>query len=221
MTNVNEFTPEQLADLKSKNGPMFKTTLCGVTYLCKLLYSPDWNIISQLREDNPKMSYAEIDERIVSTALIAPIPSMEDGGWSAVPAGVIPSLSALIRAKSGFSVPELPESMPITEDLDNDVEMEKPDEKTLAALKANARYGLKGIAINNDYYVVRPITRVEFKQVMQTKDQSEQDRGIVEKVVMWPKGVNWDEKGAGYCDTIAQYVLAVSGYAGPSAVEDI
>lgn len=221
LKNIEELTKEQIDELRSKHGPIFKTTICDTTYLCRLIYKPDWDIVCKLRDDNPNgVSQSEIDEKIVNMALLGPHPTIDSGGWAGAPAGVIPTLAGLIRYKSGFYTPEIGENV-IVEDFDEEVEMTRPDDQTVAALKVNARFGLKGIGINKDYFVVRPITRVELKQIMQASDQFDQDRNVVEKAVLWPKGVDWDTKGAGYCDTIAQYVIAISGYSAPSVVEDL
>jgi len=221
--DVNALTKEQIEELKARHGKLFKTTVCDVTYLCRLLYGPDWDIINKMRADNPRITLSEIDEKIVNLCLLGPLPTIDDGGWATRPAGVLPSLSTMIRAKSGFIVDEYDGGANIvTEDLDEDMEMVKPSDAEKAALKATCNYGMKGVGIGTEYFVVRPIARNEFKQILASAEsQTDQDQKVAERAVLWPKKVDWDKKPAGYCDTLYQVVMAISGFSGPSLVEDL
>jgi hypothetical protein len=220
LKDANALTPKEIAELKKDFGRIFKTTVCDRAYICRLLYKPDWDGITKMRQDNPKMTLNEIDEKIVNTCLIGPLPLIEDGGWSAEPAGVIPTLSMMVRAKSGFVVPDADVSMIDVEDIGEKEELKKPTESDMFVIKTSSKFQVKGVTIGNDYLVVRPLARVELRQVIQ-QPQTEQDVATADKAVVWPKGVNWEEKPAGYCETLTEVVMAISGFSGPSAVEDL
>jgi hypothetical protein len=221
--SVSDLTKEQIAGLKKSFGRIYKVRVCDEDYLVRRLYKPDWDAVNKLKRDNPQVSFADIDEKVVNTALIGPLPDIANGGWAALPAGVVPTLSMFIRAKSGFVVPELSEESNITvEPLDEEeTEPARPDAATIAALKASTTFKLKLLGIEDQMFVVRPVTRVEWKQVLKTENQTDQDMAVCAKSVMWPKSVNWDDQPAGFCDTITQFVLSISGYSAPSAVEEL
>lgn len=214
-------TGEEIEELKARYGRLFKIDVCGTTYLCRLLYKQDWDAVTKMRADNPRLTMAEFDEKIVGACVLGPLPAPEEGGWATRPAGVTPTLSQVIRAKSGFIVPEAEEYSTInTEDVGDQEEAARPSEEEIAALQAMSQYPLKGISFGSDYFVVRGVARLEFKQIIQG-DPEDQDMLTAEKAVLWPKKVDWAKKPAGYCDTISQFVMAISGFSGPTAVEDL
>lgn len=221
--SVSKLTPDQIADLKNAYGKIYKVRVCDEDYLVRRVYKQDWDAVNKLKRDNPQVSFAEIDEKIVNSALIGPIPDVESGGWSALPAGVVPTLSMFIRAKSGFVVPELADESNISVESMDDEEKapERPDDTTIAALKASTSFRLKLIGIEDQLFVVRPITRVEWKQVLRAENQTDQDVAVCSKAVLWPKSINWDDEPAGVCDTITQFVLSISGYSAPTVVEEL
>jgi hypothetical protein len=218
ITDVTTLTKEQIEELKNIHGPLFKTTICDTVYLCRRLYKQDWQIIMQMRSDNPRIPLSEIDEKIVNMCTVAPAP--EIGVWATKEAGVVPSLSMVIRAKSGFAVPEL-DAYPVVDDTEAVSEPTKPTAEEMAALKIAFTQSLKGVQVENDYYVIRGIMRNEFKQIISKTEQIDQDEEIANRAVIWPKSVDWSTRGAGHCDSISQLVLSISGFNGPTLVEDL
>lgn len=220
---VSDLTPEQIDALKKEYGRLFKTTVADTQYIIRPMYKSDWDIIAMMLKDNPNLAMPELDDKIVEMCLVGPKPDLSQGGWSTLPAGVIPTLSKFISVKSGFIVPDLAEvSQFQLEPLFEEEKGERPDEEAVAELKRECPFNLKLVGIDSEYFVLRPITRQEWRFIVKNStDESEQDTKVVEKAVMWPKGINWATKPAGYVDTLSQICMNISGYAGPSTVEEL
>lgn len=216
--DVDSLTEQQIDELKRAYGKLFKVTVCGTKYLCRLMYRSDIEAIAKVAEKNIDVSNLEVDEKVVSLCVLGPTPPIEEGGWAAMPAGIIPTLSSAIRRKSGFVVYD--EDAPAEEKLYEDEEVITPTPEELEVLQMATGYKLHGIRFEDAYFVVRPITRIEFKEMM-NYSEPEQDEIVVKKACLWPANVDWDSVPAGYINSIVQYVMSYSGFAGPIDVEDI
>jgi hypothetical protein len=215
-------TADELKELGELHGKLHRTEICGTGYLFRRVYGDDWVVLENFRESNPNASKEALDEKLVDLCLIGPKPDLLSGGWSNTEAGVLPTIAMLIRAKSGFVVPEFADQQLIdSEDLDPVPEVAKPTPEVLEKLKAESKFRLKGIRLEDLYVVVRPLTRLEWKNIQKFAGD-DADKTLCEKAVVWPEKLNWDyDYPVGYTDTISQAVLNMSGFARPQVIEDI
>lgn len=223
LNSADELTEEQIAQLKEDYGRIYKVCVAGVDYVIRPMFKVDWDIVMLMLKDNPNMGTPDMDDKIVDRCLICPRPDVATGGWSTIPAGVPSTLSKMISVKSGFIVPELSDASDFSvEPLFEESVYEKPDEEEVKKLKKLCPFDLKLVGIGGEWFVVRPITRAEWRYITKNAtDEGEQDIKVVQKTVLWPKGIDWNDKPAGYCDTLAQLTMNISGYAGPSTVEEL
>lgn len=217
---------EEIEQLKAQWGRIYKVNVCDADYIIRPLYKADWDRITQMAKDNPSIELVDIDDKIVDIALLDPRPDIQTGGWATFPAGVISTLAKHISAKSGFIGPELAGWQSLfTEPIHVEKEAVKPTDDEVAELKARVAKKMTLVGIDTDYFVVRPITRQEWRHVMRQvasdTTQAEQDALIAEKVTVWPKKIDWDELPAGYATTLAQSAMEISGYTGATSVEEL
>ena len=102
----------------------------------------------------------------------------------------------------------------------------RPDPETVNLLKAQSgTTKLMLVGFDTDFFVIRPILRQEWRaiQAKATADtkQAEQDLAVTEKVLAWPKKVSWSELPTGYPSSIFQVAMQISGFEGPTAVEEL
>lgn len=219
-------TQEQIDTLKKEYGKLYKVPICGTDYIIRPVYKADWEIVTKLAADNPSVGMPELDEKLVDIALIGPKPDVTKGGWAIVPAGVIPTLSKWIQAKSGFLVPDLAGQQEISsEPIGGDAVSiyGKPSDEDVATAKTQSSLKLNLVRIDDDYYIIRPLLRQEWRAIMKSapEDSGERDYLIAQRSVVWPKKVNWDETPAGYCSSITGAVMNISGYSGVTSVEEL
>jgi len=216
---------ENIDQLKAEYGNIYQIEVADIPFIIRPLYPEDWASIVQLLTDNPKLTQSDFDDKIVEAGLIGPLPDLSKGGWAALPAGISPTLSMHIRAKSGFMVPELADIATITaKPLGSVIQKPGPSQEELDKLKPTCPFTLHQLEIENYTFIVRPITRQEWRvaaaKAINEGDEEAKNLAVASRVVLWPKKVSWDKEVAGLCETITQYVLTISGYtAQPTATK--
>lgn len=221
-TDAFALTADELKTLGELHGKLHRAEICGVGYLFRRLYTPDWQRLEEFRNANPNIKKEALDEKLVDVALIGPKPDIASGGWSNTEAGILPTLAMLIKAKSGFVVQDFADQQLFdVEEMYEAEEPTRPDAATIEKLKATNKFKIKGVRIEDLYVVVRPLTRIEWKNI-QKADPENADKVLCEKTVLWPENIDWDtDYPVGYADTLSQTVLNLSGFTRPQNIEDL
>jgi hypothetical protein len=212
-------TQEQINEWKQLYKRVFRKELCGRSYYFRPLYRSDWLEILNFVRENPDARGVEFDEKVVERGIL--FPEMAPTEWATLEAGVIPTLSMYIRDKSGFIVEGLSDTtfisaVPIADEPPGD----PPTEEEKAELKSRySVYPLRLIHLGNKYWVIRPITRLEWRQLQaETLSESDIDLLVCQRCVVWASGghtgknLNWDMLPVGYATTLSAKVLELSGF---------
>jgi hypothetical protein len=219
-----ELTEDRIAELKGIFGKLYKVPIEEYEFVIRPIYPEEWNVIRKIIDANPGMAMEELNEKITNIGLVGPVPDAAMGAWTTLPAGLPTTLAMWIRAKSGFMVPELDSAMPIITPIGGITKPTKPEDKEIEDIKSKCPFAIKQLAFEDDIFVIRPITRQEWRTIVQDAqagDATIRDEGVCKRCVLWPKAINWDKKPAGYCETVANYILSISGYNLTSEVTEL
>jgi hypothetical protein len=215
-------TPELIEQLKEKlpNVKLYKHSIMGDDFIFRQLYPEDWKAIEEFVKANPNMITYDFDEKVVLTALIFPVMAVPE--WQTKGAGVIQTLSMHIRHKSGFLIQELMKEEDVQVDVVSPVEPAKrPDPKEIETLKKKASgFQLVGLTIESDYYILRPLTRIEHRNI-QAKERADEFLDTAKACVMYPEAVDFDQKPAGYPRVLSDAIYKISGFPVNSEPEEL
>lgn len=221
-----ELTPEYIEQLKEQHGKIYKVKAADIDFVIRPLYKDDQQVLNDLVKTNANLTQADFDDKVVDLALVGPRADHSKGGWAALPAGIVPTLSTFIQAKSGYIVQDAPDSLGIkVENLGKTVVFTRPTQEEIDELKAVCPFQLRLVTIEGEYFIIRPVTRQEFRMAMNKSQESgdalSRDEEISKKVVMWPKKLDWSGKPVGYPETLTNFALGISGYSLDAEVEEL
>lgn len=214
--DVDKLTPEQIQELKDEYGAIYKVEVCKCSFIIRPIYGYEYDEMRKIAGDQNALN-----EQILQSGLIAPLPDFSKGGWSTKKAGIPDSLIRLIKSKSGFLTMDGKNV-----DLDTDVEQLhdtvkpiRPDEATLTKIKQETPQAY--IALLNDVYiVVRPILRNEWRN-LKVQENENADFAIASRCTVWPEKFDYSSKLAGWPETVSRLILNISGFDGPTKVEEL
>lgn len=221
-----ELTPEIVAAIKSELEAMglpqkiYKFTYEDDVFVFRPLYRSDWNKIQAYMRDNQStLTQDAIDEKVCRTAVIFPDVSLHPTQWEIQRAGYQSALASYVLAKSGFLNPDLDQSdMLRVEALGEVVRGRKPTPEERDALKekyADWNGALRLLMVGEEYYVVRPLTRGEWKSI-QNGDEPDLDLATAERATIWsqsaPERPVFDNALAGSVRAISEVVMQISGF---------
>lgn len=212
-----ELTQEDIDQLKATFGKVYKVKAADIDFVIRPLYKDDQVVLNDLVKTNENLTQADFDDKVVDLGLVGPRPDYSKGGWVALPAGIVPTLSTFIQAKSGYIVQDAPDALSVKiEKIGKQDVFSKPSQEDIDKIKQSCPFQLRLISIEGEYYVIRPVTRQEFRSAMAKSQESadvlSRDEEIAKKVTMWPKNTDWDKKPVGFPETIANFALGISGY---------
>jgi hypothetical protein len=219
-----ELTDELKTQLKEQYGRLYEVPVAGMKFVIHPLMRNEWEVITDMYQSNDKITQTQIDDKVTDLGLVGPRADGSKGGWAALPAGITQTLSLFIRAKSGFYIADLPGGSDINvEQLTPSVKMPMPSDEEIERIKKACPFVPRLITIGGDNYVVRPVTRAEWKAITEAtvNDPDARTLETTKRVVQWPKNVDWDTRLAGCAETIAEYALSISGYGAPEQVKEL
>jgi hypothetical protein len=228
-----ELTPELIEKIKeylvaSELPPViYKFVSDQQVIVFRPLYKPDWEEVQDFVDSNTGGVRQDlVDELICQKAICWPGDILEPQKWAVQKAGLQVSLAKMIVARSGFFDEDLDQSSYLrVEPLVAASPAVQPDPALVAELKSNYPWPLKGVTIEGEYYVVRPLTRDEWKAL--PKQDSGQDADLTACMVatLWssdyPKKPDFNNRLAGTNRVLAEVIMAASGFMVQPSVEEL
>ncbi len=227
-----ELAPEVIdglkADLTERGLPaqIYKFVADGDTFVFRPLYRPDWNQIQAFVQDSQgNVRQDDLDRRICEKALLWPEETLHPAVWETQKAGYQGSLAKMVLARSGFFDPEIDQSSYLrVEPLVTVPRGEKPAPEVVETLKAKYNWSLKLVQIDSEYYVVRPLSRGEWKLIT-SGDDPDVDLAAAERATVWsreyPSKPSFDGKVAGTCRSLSEVIMMLSGFVSQPTVEEL
>lgn len=220
-----ELSDEAISELKTKFGKIYLVPVGDFEFVVRTLSKGEWETVMSTVQSNPNMTIDDVNEKIVTYGLICPQPDAQKGGWTGLPAGLVPTLSSWIQAKSGFIVPELDIPQPRASTIGDVIIPVRPSTEDIDKLKAGTPFPIKEVIFEEESFVIRPITRQEWKvaakRATDSGDDMERDEEVCNRCVLWPKKIDWNAKPAGYCPTLSNMILTASGYNSTAKVQEL
>jgi hypothetical protein len=237
LTHVDkvELTPEIVAQIKKELADqglptkIYKFVFDGDEFVFRPLYKKDWNRIqAHAKEFESTFTPDDLDEKICQTGVIFPDTMFHPIQWQVQRAGYSGSLAKLVLAKSGFYDPDVDQSDILSVEALGEVEKDpKPTDEIVAELKEkfpNWASTLKLVNVGDEYFVVRPITRGEWKGVQQDP-RGDSDLATVERACVWsreyPEKPKYADKMAGTIRAISEVVMHISAFMVQGTVEPL
>ena len=209
-----QLTQEQIAQIKQEwestsTAPIYKVSLLDNDYIFTAAERKVIFEVEDMMGKNPNIRQIQIDEFMVQKTLI--YPKWTPTEYSALPAGVIPTLAMHIRDKSGFYVPDFSDpSMLYAESITEETPIAIPSNEEIAELKEKYKWNLYGVRCVDGYFVFRPVSRLEWRNINDKSEDPEID--ICKTCVIWPKKQDWDKTLAGTTRNILNAVMEKSGF---------
>lgn len=179
----------------------------------------DWNEIQAfVQTHRGQVTPEALEQKVCEKAILWPIQIVHPLHWERQRAGLQRTLAQYIQARSGF----------IDENLDQSAYMKfeplytlevgpKPDPQVVEELKAsNPDWPLKLVMIEGDYYVIRPISRSEWRSITSAGEDQDYNLLTAQRAVVWskeyPEKPNFNDKVGGLVPTLADAIMAFSGF---------
>lgn len=217
-------TQEVIEQIKETypNLRLFKNNVAGDDYIFRLLTNQDWVSILDWMNTNPNVKQSDLDDRIVDTCVLWP---RFEGPEAVIrkatqAAGVIPTLSILIRQKSGFIIPDVAGQQFSVEELGGGAVPVEPTSDEIDKLKAAYKYKLYKVTIEGHIVIYRPVNRQEWQTILKTQDD-DTDFATCSKCIVWPKKLDLNNLPAGVPRTVAGLIVECSGFNLESPVEEL
>lgn len=222
-----ELTPKIVEQIKRELSAaglptkIYKMTFDGDVFVFRPLYRRDWNRIQAFLRDNQKAFSEELfNRKVCEAAVIFPDTMFHPLQWEQQRAGYADTLAKFVMAKSGFFDPNVDQSDLLSvEPLDEPQPALRPDAAVIEALKekfASWPRGLKLAQVGDDWFMTRPLTRGEWKQIQKASaagEEEDQDLAIVQRALIYPPNPNLEESLAGAIRALAAVILESSGFA--------
>jgi hypothetical protein len=223
-----EVIAEQKAYLTSQGLPakIYKFEADGDTFIFRPLYRGDWNEIQAFVQANQSTIRQDaINQKICEKALLWPEALLHPAIWEVQRAGIQDSLAKFILAHSCFLDPDLDQSSYLrVEPLGEADPGPKPSEAEVAELKAKFNWTLRAVKVDQDWYVVRPLNRAEWKQIS-SPDELDIDLAAAERATVWsreyPARPAFGDKVAGTVRALSEVIMAASGFLSQPTVEEL
>ena len=220
-----ELTPEliqaQKKALEQQGIPpkIYKFSFDGDTFVFRPLYRSDWNRIQAFIRDNQNtISQDAIDQKICEYGIVFPDIVGNPVLWEVQRAGFQSNLAKQILGKSGFFDPDLDQSDLLkVEPLGTSERGPKPAEEVVTELKTKYNWNLRLVLVGDEYYVIRPLSRGEWKKIQQ-EDEADLDLLSAERATVWskdyPQKPSFEDKLAGTVRSVAEVIMQASGFTG-------
>ena len=208
-----ELTSEIIGELKQVYPKLFKISQSDQDFIIKPLNRGEWLYLQEMAKANPKMSLLDVDDNILRQGLVWPKwdPSVE---FMNMPAGVIPSLSQYIQAKSGFRNSL---SVGVEEEYevlqDNPYTWESPSDKDIEGYKAKYNLPMSKVTLDKQVFILRAIKRTEWNEInSKGLSQDSAEYALLEKALVYPEKDKLAQVLPGCISTLVENVIQLSGY---------
>ncbi|HYT43961.1 MAG TPA: hypothetical protein VEP90_16595 [Methylomirabilota bacterium] len=227
-----ELTPEVVEELKklleanSLEPKIYKFVNDGDTIVFRPLMFFDYTDIQAfIKSNGENVTQDDIDRKICEKAVVWPGEMVNPMFWEVQRAGLQSTLAKQILARSAFIVEGIDQSGYMSVESLVTVPMGiKPDEATIAELKSKYNWSLYSVQCDNEWFVVRPISRAEWRSLT-TTEAADLDLMIAERITVWskeyPNPCNFSVRAAGVAGTISEISTGYSGFNKRSTVEEL
>lgn len=228
----HELTPEIVEELKrlleasNLEPKIYKFVNDGDTIVFRPLMFFDYQEIqAYVKTNGENVSQDDVDRKICEKALMWPGELANPMFWEVQRAGLQSTLAKQVLARSGFIVNDIDQSGYMSvEPLVTTAVGTKPDEAMVKALKDKYNWALHLVLCEDEYYVVRPISRAEWR-ALTAAETADLDLMTAERITVWskdfPNPCNFSERPAGVARTISEVSMGLSGFNNRSSVEEL
>jgi hypothetical protein len=218
-----ELTPEVIEDAKialeacGLPPVIYKFENEGDVFVFRPLYRRDWLEIDEYVQANQNTVRQEsVDLKICEKAIVWPGELLDPIHWDFLRAGYQSTLAKFILSRSGFFDDTIDQSQYMRIEPLSTVEMgPKPGPEVIDQLKKQHNWALKLVQIDSEYFVVRPLKRLEWKTISSAED-TDLDLITAEAVTVWskeyPHKPNFGDKLAGTVRALSQIIMEISGF---------
>jgi hypothetical protein len=225
-------TPELIATIKEnlvERGlppKLYKFSLADEEVIFRPLVLADYATVQDYIQANEgRVRQDDIDYKIIEKGLVWPQELVHHENWERQPAGLQSTLAKQILARSGFFVDEVDQSEFMRVEILTQAEHgPKPEPAVVEALKAKYPWSLRLVQLDGEYFVVRPVARAEWRQITGA-DAADMDLVTAERACVWsrdyPEAPKFGERVAGVCRSLAEVVMAISGFSSNAQVEEL
>ena len=216
-------TPEIIEDLKRRlvdNGfddRIYKYTESGEDIVFRPLMHFDYQAIqSWMKTNEGSVNQDDVDRMICEKALVWPPEIITPVGWEVQKAGLQNTLAKQVLARSGFIVSDIDQSGYMSvEPLSTKEVGPKPDDKVIQELKAKYNWSLYLVEFEDEFFVVRPISRAEWRAITNSGN-ADVELVTAEKATVWskeyPEPCDFSSRIAGVARTITDVCWSYSGF---------
>ena len=199
---------------------LYKVTIAKDTYLIRPLIIRDWiEVKSFIQSDSPNLYNDAFLERVCQKAVIVPDIAGNPILWGLQKAGVQMTLARHILARSGFLDQEMDQSdyMDIEFITADSPHRAPTPEETEQVKAANPGVPLSRVLVCNRHFIIKPITRIQWKTVRaNAKTEADAEMKISEVGCVWsedyPQTPNFDEALAGIPTVLSSIICNQSGF---------
>jgi len=163
-------------------------------------------------------------QKVCEKCLLWPDIAYDAVQWDVQRAGIQESLARFILAKSGFLSPEADPDFYL-EPLSESRQDARPDPAFLKTLEEQSDFPLHLAGHGHRWYVVRPLKRIEWSQLVQKNGDEEALKvALVERAIVWSstpgkEKPDFAQELAGTVDALSQVVQLTSGFLSQAHVE--
>jgi hypothetical protein len=227
-----ELTPEIIDEIKEElvkagfEPRLFSFKNDGDTFVFRPLYFFDYaEIQAFVKANEGNIKQDDIDRKICEKSIVWPQEVMHPAMWEVQKAGLQSTLAKNVLARSGFIVDEIDQSAYMSVEPLVVVEHgPKPTDEVVQELKAKLNWPLYLVGVDNEWFVVRPISRAEWK-ALTSAENVDLDLMTAERVCVWsqdyPTPCDFSKRVAGTARTIAEVSMQFSGFNSRSTVEEL
>lgn len=220
---VYDLTPDIIEEMKlALEGcglppTIYKFENEGDLFVFRPLYRRDWLEIDEYVQANQNtVRQDSVDLKICEKAVVWPGELLDPIHWDFQRAGYQSTLAKFILARSGFFDDSIDQSQYMRVEPLSTIEVgPKPAPDVIAQLKGQNNWALKLVQIDSEYFVVRPLKRLEWKTIS-SADETDLDLITAEAVTIWskeyPNKPNFGEKLAGTVRALSQVIMEISGF---------
>lgn len=207
---------------------IYKFEIDKDVFVFRPLFRADWNEINgfiQANQGNVKQE--DVDRRVCERGILWPEHVMMPMIWDFQRAGVQSTLAKHILGRSGFFDPDLDQRDYLKiEPIANVERGPKPSPEVVVELKGRfPTFALKGVYIDGEYYVVRSLSRAEWKMLSTDSDDVDLDLTTAERATIWstdfPNPPNFGARLAGTVRALSEVIMQASGFLVQPVIEEL